>query len=101
YVRRSYYDVDGSIADLKAQRRNQWWNLNDLYKKYYDSNYTIWEVVTTGTSVLHVYDDTTPVPNVTASSFTLPFPQEDVVFNPNLQEPAQSVDVRATYSYNF
>ena len=101
YVRRSYYDVDGAIKDIKAQRRNQWWNLNDLYKKYYDSNYTIWEVVTTGTSVLHVYDDTTPVPNVTASSFTLPFPQEDVVFNPNLQEPAQSVDVRATYSYNF
>ncbi len=101
FVRRSYYDVNGAIAEIKAQRRNQWWNLNDLYKKYYESGNTLWEVITEGEEVLHVYDDTTPVPNVTASSFTLPFPQEDVVFNPNLKEPAQTVDVRATYAYNF
>ncbi len=101
FVRRSYYDVNGAIAEIKAQRRNQWWNLNDLYKKYYESGNTLWEVITEGQEVLHIYDDTTPVPNVTASSFTLPFPQEDVVFNPNLKEPAQTVDVRATYAYNF
>lgn len=101
FVRRSYYDVEGTIAALKAQRRNQWWNLNVLYKEYYLSGYTTWNVVTEGSDVLQIYDDSTPVPNVTASSFTLPFPQEDVVFNPNLLEPAQNVDVRATYSYNF
>ena len=47
------------------------------------------------------YNTTTPAPNVTASSFTLPFPQEDVVFNPNLLEPAKEVNVRETYVYNF
>lgn len=101
FVRRSYYDVEGAIAELKAQRRNQWWNLNVLYKEYYLSGYTTWNVVTEGSDVLQIYDDSTPVPNVTASSFTLPFPQEDVVFNPNLLKPAQNVDVRATYSYNY
>lgn len=101
FVRRSYYDMDGCIAELKAQRRNKWWNLDDLYKSYYESGYTAWNVVTEGAEVMHIYDKDTPAPNVTASSFTLPFPQEDVVFNPNLKEPAQEIDVRATYSYNF
>ena len=44
---------------------------------------------------------TVAAPNVTASVFTLPFPSEDVVFNPHLLEPAQEVNVRETYKYNF
>jgi hypothetical protein len=47
-------------------------------------------------------DENAPkAPNVTASSFTLPLPTADVVFNKHLLEDAQSVDVRATYVYNF
>ena len=47
------------------------------------------------------YDTDTPLPNVNETIFTLPFPSEDVVFNPHLLEPAKEVDVRATYVYNF
>ena len=46
-----------------------------------------------------IYDNETARPNVTASSFTIPFPQEDLVFNSHLSEDAIHVDVRATYSY--
>ena len=31
----------------------------------------------------------------------LPLPSADVVFNPHLLEPAQPVDVRTEYVYNF
>jgi hypothetical protein len=37
---------------------------------------------------------------VTADTFTLPFPTEDIVMNPHLQEDAISLDVRSEYSYN-
>jgi hypothetical protein len=39
------------------------------------------------------------VPNVTAESFTLPFPTEDLVYNKHLSEDAIHVDIRSTYSY--
>ena len=40
-------------------------------------------------------------PNVTANSFNLPYPTEDVALNPNLGSNAQPihVDVRNEYSY--
>ena len=47
------------------------------------------------------YDTETPAPNVTAASFVLPFPNEDVALNPNLASSVEPVhvDVRATFSY--
>jgi hypothetical protein len=42
-----------------------------------------------------------PYQHVPEGCFTLPFPQEDVVFNPNLLKDPVEVDVRATYVYNF
>jgi hypothetical protein len=47
------------------------------------------------------YDTSTPIPNVTASSFNLPYPTEDVALNPNLGSNAQPihVDVRNEYRY--
>ena len=97
FVRRSYYDMSGVIAELKAQRRNAWWNLDAVYKTWYESDKKTWVVDPSDCR----YDSETPAPNVTESSFTLPFPQEDVVNNPHLLEPAKEIDVRATYSYNF
>lgn len=93
YVRRAYYDVDSCIKELKAQHRNAMWNCDTAYKAYY-SNGT-WD------SSEIQYDENTPAPNVTASSFTLPFPTEDVALNPNLGNNASPihVDVRNTYSY--
>ncbi len=54
-----------------------------------------------GTASEMQYDENTAAPNVTASSFTLPFPTEDVALNPNLGSNATPihVDVRNTYSY--
>ena len=97
FVRRSYYDMNGVIDEIKAQRRNPWWNLNSVYKTWYESGKKTWVVDESECR----YDSDTPAPNVTASSFTLPFPQEDVVNNPPLLEPAQEINVRETYSYNF
>lgn len=92
FVRLSYYDMNRAINELKSQKRNAYYNLNTLYKEYYESGtYTVTED--------QKYDTDTPIPNVTASSFTLPFPTQDVVFNPNLMEAPVHVDVRSEYSY--
>ena len=92
FVRLSYYDMDRAINELKSQKRNPYYNLNALYKEYYETGkYTVTDD--------QKYDTDTPIPNVTASSFTLPFPTQDVVFNPNLMEAPVHVDVRSEYSY--
>lgn len=105
FVRRAYYDVDACIAEIKSQHRNQIWGCNSTYKTYFKAN--IWDL--TGTQgpldekekAPIQYDAETPVPNITANSFILPFPTEDVALNPNLGSNAESehVDVRSTYSY--
>ncbi len=95
FVRRSYYAPDAAIAELKAQKRNEVYSYDAVTSKYYeDGEWVIDPAVT-------FYNETTPAPNVTKNSFTLPLSQDDVVFNPNLLEDAQEVDVRATYPYNF
>ncbi len=94
-VRMSYYDVNKAINTIKSQRRNCYYGLGDLYKSYYDSNRTTWVVDPANM----YYETNTPVPNVNASVFTLPYPDEDVVYNPHLLEEAQSVDVRSEYAY--
>jgi hypothetical protein len=50
-----------------------------------------------------IYNDMYDNPNVTASSFTLPFPTMDVVFNGKMASDAEpeNIDIRATYSYDF
>ena len=108
FVRRSYYEMDATIAELKAQQRNEVYSYDAACSDYFEGatlnaagkmDYSACEW-NPDPSVTY-YNNTTPAPNVTASVFTLPFPQEDVVFNPNLLEPAEAVDVRATYVYNF
>ena len=93
YVRRAYYDPQGAIDDIKAQHRNTYWNVDTPTKNYYESG--TWSIDPTSTR----YDDGTPAPNISASSFTLPFPTTDVVFNPHLLEEPVHVDVRSEYSY--
>ena len=101
YVRRSYYDMDYCINELKAQRRSDYYGLDKLYKGYFETG--VWskkgqlqDVGYPGTD----YDN----PNVTASSFQLPFPTEDVIFNERMASDAKSVhveNVRETYPYNY
>ena len=108
FVRRSYYEVDAVINELKAQKRNEVYSYDKVCSDYFENAV----VSATGKvdysacewnpdPAVTYYNNTTPAPNVTASVFTLPFPQEDVVYNPLLLEPSQEVDVRKTYVYNF
>ena len=95
FVRRAYYQPQQCINELKAQRRNAIWNCGTAYKTWFESGYVTWDP-----SEIQ-YDEETPAPNVTANSFTLPYPTEDVALNPNLGSNVEPdhVDVRATYSY--
>ena len=80
------------------------WGLNDLYLGYYNNG--SWNVTTS-----MGYDENTAEPYVEGlmkrdpdtgkNYFYLPFPTEDVTFNPNLGSnvDGQHVDIRATYSY--
>ncbi|MGL4518193.1 MAG: RagB/SusD family nutrient uptake outer membrane protein [Phocaeicola sp.] len=93
YVRLSYYNPQRAIDELKGQRRDVYYGLSALYKKYYeDGSFDV-------NPSDHRYNDSPVIPNVTQSSFALPFPTEDVVFNPNLMKDPIHVDVRSTFSY--
>ncbi len=93
YVRVAYYDPQFCIDELTAQKRNSFFGLGDLYETYYNTGN--WSVDTSSMR----YDDSVSAPNVTEDSFTLPFPTEDVVFNPHLMEDPIHEDVRSLYSY--
>lgn len=93
FVRLSWYNPNKAIAELTNQRRNGYYNINDLFKNYFKTGQ--WNINPDETR----YDTDTQAPNVTINSFTLPFPSEDVVFNPHLLEKPIHVDVRSTYSY--
>jgi len=72
YVRWHYYEPAKAIAEIKAQRRNQYIGLGQYYK----------------TGVLDpevtYYDTSAAAPNVTDAHFQLPFPDTDLTMNPNL-----------------
>ena len=92
FVRLSYYNPTRAISELKSQRRDVYYGLNDLYKSYYETkSYVI-------NPDNQRYNPDAKAPNVTESSFTLPFPTEDVVFNPNLMKDPIHVDVRSEFS---
>ncbi len=100
FVRLSYYNPSRAISEIKAQRRNPYWNLNLTFKNYYETGQ--WLLVNKddkGKEQTTTYDNQTPVPNVNENSFTIPFPMEDLTFNPHLLEEAIHVDVRETYQY--
>lgn len=108
YVRRSYYDVQGCIKDLEAQRRSVWnvGALDNAYKSFVTDeqseyvgpgNGRPWDVSAV------TYDPQYDLSNVSENVFTMPFPTQDVVMNPNVGSTVDPihVDVRATFSYDF
>lgn len=105
FVRRSYYDVNGCIAELKAQRRSSYDGLANAYSNYVMNS--AGEYVGPGANPWDnseiKYKADQELVDVKASMFTLPFPTEDVVLNPNVGSdvPGVHVDVRETYKYNF
>jgi starch-binding outer membrane protein, SusD/RagB family len=86
FVRRYYYDPSGAISEIKAQRRNTYSGLDDLYKNYYTNG--TWNV--TGSQS---YDTNTAAPNVTDRSFTIPLPSSDISYNPLLMEAPEDFDL--------
>lgn len=103
FVRVSYYDPDFCVNELQNQKRNAMWGISGLYRTYYQTG--VWDA----SSVM--YDNTTAAPTVGTlmksdpdtgkKYFYMPFPTEDVIFNPNLGSNVngEHVDVRETYSY--
>ncbi|MCL1932890.1 MAG: RagB/SusD family nutrient uptake outer membrane protein [Candidatus Azobacteroides sp.] len=94
YVRWSYYDSDGAINELRNQRRSTYSGLTEFYQggsATPDPNTTY-------------YDKTPPIPNPAAmydsklKSFVFPFPNTDVVSNPNLTKDPVEQDI-SQYKY--
>ena len=105
YVRRSYYDVDACIAELKAQRRSHWDGISDVYKNYVlaDNGSYAGPGAHTWDSASISYNPKDDLTDVKASMFTVPFPTEDVVMNPNVGSTVEAVhlDVRETFNYDY
>lgn len=91
YVRRYYYDPQGAINELKAQRRNAMNSdaLNTIYKAYYESGYQTW----TKDASVEYYDSNTATPNVTDRSFTIPMSSVDIAFNKHMMEDPEDFDI--------
>jgi hypothetical protein len=89
FVRRYYYDPQGAINELKAQRRNAYTGLDNVYKAYYESGYQSWAVDPSTT----YYVTTTPAPNVTDRSFTIPMSSIDIHYNSHMMEDPIETDI--------
>lgn len=103
YVRVSYYDPEFCINELTNQKRNSYWGIDALYKAAYSG---AWSVDPSKVG----YDGKVAAPNVTQMMkedpdskkryFFMPFPTEDVVFNPNLASDVDGVHVDVSkYKY--
>ena len=104
-VRRSYYEMDKVIAELKAQRRSTYAYLDDIYKSFVcdeKGNY-VGPGANPWDASKAVYNANEELVDVKPSMFTMPFPTEDVVLNPNVASTAEPVhvNVRETYTYDF
>ena len=90
YVRVGYYNPDFAVADIQAQKRNAiLGSLNDVYKAYYENG--VWSVPE---SVYYNTEEFTPSADAIKSKLAaLPFPSEDVVYNPNLDAEAKEFDL--------
>lgn len=89
YVRVGYYNPEFAVADIQAQRRNAYLgSLNDVYKAYYENG--VWDA----SAITYNTDEFTPTADaIKAKLAALPFPSEDVVYNPNLEADPQEFDL--------
>ena len=92
YVRVGYYNPNYAVSNIQAQRRNSYGNgLNDLYKAYYESG--VWNS-DAANAIVYNSDEFVPTADaIKAKLNALPFPSEDVVYNPNLEKDAQPFDL--------
>ena len=92
YVRLYYYNPTRAIEEIKAQRRNAYNGLDDLYKTYYESG------AFNVDPAKHNYDTQSSAPNVTDRSFTIPLPSADISYNQLLMEAPEDYDLSG-YSF--
>ena len=81
YVRWHYYEPARAVAEIKAQRRNQYNGLTQYYTSGIlnpDDTY---------------YDTGAAAPNVTDAHFQMPFPDTDLTMNPNLLKDPVEFDL--------
>jgi len=92
YVRWSYYDPDDAINELKNQKRSTYNGLKDFYTSgSLDPNTTYYDKTPTIPNPAVMYDSK-------LKSFVFPFPNTDVVSNPNLLADPVDEDV-SQYKY--
>lgn len=97
--------MNGCINELLAQRRSAWDGLSKAYGNYVLD--ATGEYVGPGANAWDnseiKYKGDEELVDVKASMFTMPFPSEDVVLNPNMGSDVEGVhvDVRETYKYDF
>ena len=91
YVRVGYYNPTFCVNDIQAQRRNSWTgSLNDVYKAYWENG--TWDA----SAITYNSDEFTPTADaIKAKLAALPFPSEDVVYNPNPEKESQKYDFEA------
>lgn len=89
FVRVGYYNPDFVVDQIQSQRRNAYnGGLDDVYKTYYETG--VWNAADI------TYNTSDAIPSRTAilaKVEALPFPSEDVVYNPNLEKEAQPYDL--------
>lgn len=100
YVRVGYYNEDYVVNNIQAQKRNGYmegaggFSLDTVYKNYYETGN--WN-----TADIAYNENQYPIPSknaILAMVKAVPFPSEDVVYNPNLEKEAQEYDLtRFTY----
>ncbi|MBQ9411258.1 MAG: RagB/SusD family nutrient uptake outer membrane protein [Bacteroidales bacterium] len=89
FVRVGYYNPDYAVSVLMSQHRNAYQGaLNDMYKRYYENK--VWDTseVSYNSSEFSLTEQA-----ILSKLEALPFPSEDVVFNPNLDQPAKAYDL--------
>jgi hypothetical protein len=90
YVRVGYYNAAFAINDLLGQRRNAFnGSFNDVCKAYYKDN-NAWDTssITYNTNEFKLTEGA-----IRSKLSSLPFPSEDVVFNPNLDKEPKEFDL--------
>lgn len=90
YVRLFYFNPERAISEITNQRRDVYYSLGDVYKKYFQAGQTGAFVIDPATTR---YNTSGAKPNVTAKSFTIPLPSSDISYNSHLAEAPQHVDV--------
>ncbi len=93
YVRVAYYNFDLVKSEIMNQERGTYYGLSDVYKTWFSSNYSTWNMSTDKVGL-----NSSKLTNLTKDMMTLPFPDTDLAMNPHLSEDPIDVDIN---QYNY